>query len=566
MTTFSSSILWFRAQFAKKIKAKLKQTGLPFDVDFLAALAFQETGFVWSVLQAKGYSTSEILKLCVGDTLDEDKGRRAFPKTKEHLLAHPQGQAMFEIARACGLALSKHVKGYDFVRTNPAKFCRGFGIFQYDLQFFRTNPNHFLNRKFEDFDACLDLCLGELKRGLVTLGYTAKPKLSDLELTRVAIAYNTGGYKPGLGLKQGHKNGNGQFYGELVYELIAKCRSVPDAEPAIAKAGLVPLPQPSPITANGIAYVVDTQLGNLNLRSSPSNNSSSNIITSLPDGHPVKSTGSPAQNEFLEVETSRLGAFYRGFVAFKYLKKSNAAEKIILKSPLNESLPPKGLTAVSMPRRPGVQTLRTEFANAHTISEGAMPTRKGATIALRLAEIDRIVDWLNVESPAHTRYAPRDGMTFCNIYAHDFCFLMGAYIPRVWWTQSALLQIGTGEIVAPKYGATIEEVRANGLFRWLRDFGLKFGWRQTGSLTALQEHANQGGVALVVARRKMENRSGHIVMVLPESGTIEPKRDSTGEVVVPVQSQAGATNVKRGTGNPWWTGDQFAEWAYWIHS
>lgn len=70
----------------------------------------------------------------------------------------------------------------------------------------------------------------------------------------------------------------------------------------------------------------------------------------------------------------------------------------------------------------------------------------------------------------------------------------------------------------------------------------------------------------MVARRKMENRSGHIVMVLPESGTIEPKRDATGEVVVPVQSQAGATNVKRGTGNPWWTGDQFAEWAYWIHS
>jgi hypothetical protein len=32
--------------------------------------------------------------------------------------------------------------------------------------------------------------------------------------------------------------------------------------------------------------------------------------------------------------------------------------------------------------------------------------------------------------------------------------------------------------------------KGNDLFRWLRDFGPRFGWRQTGTLTKLQEAAS----------------------------------------------------------------------------
>jgi hypothetical protein len=39
---------------------------------------------------------------------------------------------------------------------------------------------------------------------------------------------------------------------------------------------------------------------------------------------------------------------------------------------------------------------------------------------------------------------------------------------------------------------TITEMRANDLFRWLRDFGPRFGWRQTSTLTKLQQEVNMG--------------------------------------------------------------------------
>src|SRR5690606_1288977 len=115
-----------------------------------------------------------------------------------------------------------------------------------------------------------------------------------------------------------------------------------------------------------------------------------------------------------------------------------------------------------------------------------------------------------VDTPAHRRYQPRAGLTFCNIYGHDYCHLAGTYLPRVWWTASAVVAQSAGVKVEPLIGNTLFEVRANDLFRWLRDFGPAFGWRQTGTLTKLQQAANEGGIGLIVARRKEDGRSGHI--------------------------------------------------------
>ena len=67
-------------------------------------------------------------------------------------------------------------------------------------------------------------------------------------------------------------------------------------------------------------------------------------------------------------------------------------------------------------------------------------------------------------------------------------------------------------------------MRANDLFRWLRDFGLRFGWRQTGTLTKLQQAANQGAIGLIVARRKEEGEPGHIVVVVPETDDVAGTR------------------------------------------
>jgi len=74
--------------------------GTPFDLDMLTALACQETGEIWPLLRKDPQlSVPQIVALCVGDTLDSDRGRRAFPKTKAELVQAANGPAMFDIAR-----------------------------------------------------------------------------------------------------------------------------------------------------------------------------------------------------------------------------------------------------------------------------------------------------------------------------------------------------------------------------------------------------------------------------------------------------------------------------------
>lgn len=557
----SSDILWFKLQFGPQVERVVRNT--PIDVDMLAAIACQETGYIWSVLRRRGLATPEILSLCVGDTLDADRGRSAFPRTYDDLVAATNGSAMFAIARKALEDMAAYIPGYRGAANRAQKFCHGFGIFQCDLQFFKTNPQYFLKRQYADFPVCAELCVEELKRGLAKLGWQGRQNLSDLEMAKLAIVYNTGGYKPDRGLKQGHQSDDGRFYGEGFYDYLLKSRAV--ALP-VDRPGGAAVPEPARVTADGAVYEVDTREGLLNLRSAPVRDPAAptrNVKAGLPDGHLVGALGGETQNGYIEVETTLAGALLRGYVATAYLKPRAAAA---FGRPETPAAAPAGLKAVYMPRKPGTVTRRTELAGAHSLNEPGMPGRRGVTPAELCAELTAIIDWLGVEDPAHKRYQPRDGLTFCNIYAHDYCHLAGAYLPRVWWTPGALLAIGQGREVEPKYGATIEEVRANGLFRWLRDFGPQFGWRQTGTLEKLQLHADQGGLGLIVARRKEDGRSGHIVVVAPETETRRAVRAADGQVTGPLQSQAGARNACYTNKAGWWTGAQFAESGFWIHS
>lgn len=573
----ADDIAWFKRQFHQPVAAAL--AGTPFDLDMITAIACQETGHVWALLRRKGLPTKTILALCVGDTLDADKGRRAFPQTKADLIAAPRGQEMFDIARTALLAMAEHIPGFDFAKTRPNKFCHGFGVFQRDLQFFLTDPDYFLNRDYERFDATLAHCLDELGRGLRKLGLQGRTALSDMEFCAVAIAYNTGGFKPALGLKQGHRNAAGRFYGEQILDFLRLARTValPKQAPAIAPPAenQAILPPPTPVAAEGPAFVVNTQIDPLRVRSEPrrSEPELANVRARLPDGHPVRAVTGKVIHGFIEIETSLAGAHITGFVAAKFLRPVAEPAPIPMPAAPAEPPPPPSaapanrITAVLMPRNPGTLTRRTNPAGAHSLNEPNQPARGGSTAAELVASIDAIIDHLAVDRATHARYQPRAGLTFCNIYAHDFCHLAGVYLPRVWWTPGAIRDLAQGRTVEPRIASTIEEMRANALFRWLRDFGPDFGWRQTGTLDKLQQAANQGAVGLIVARRKEEGRSGHIVVVAPESGGSSARRNSAGEVTAPLQSQAGATNFRRGTGRPtWWMGAEFAESAFWVHA
>jgi hypothetical protein len=565
----AEDIAWFKRQFHTDIENGV--AGTAFDLDFLTALACQETGEVWPILRkVPGMSVNQVVALCVGDTLDADGGRSAFPKTKAALIAKPHGQEMFDIAHRALVDMAAHVRSYRGAASRPNKFCHGFGVWQYDLQFFLEDPRYFLEKRYEQLGETLGKAIGELRSAQRKIGLGNKTPLTDLEMAHVAIAYNTGRFVPSRGLRQGFKDSSGRFYGELIFDFIRLSRTVP------VPGGVAPLPAPppgnaivaapTPVTATGAHFIVATRENPLRLRSEPrfTRPPGANVTTHLPDGHPVRAVSARKRNGFIEVETDLFGANFRGFASAEFLRP--ASPRVAARAAA-DTAPISGVVAVTMSRRPGTVTKRTELADAHSLNEPNQPGRKGTTPVELVAELDAIIDWLNVEKRTHKRYQPRAGLTFCNIYTHDYCHLAGVYLPRVWWTQRAIIDLTQGRTVEPLIGNTILEMRANDLFRWLRNFGETFGWRQTSTLTKLQQNANQGGLGLIIARRREEGRSGHMVMVVPETQSKPARRNNNGEVIAPLQSQAGVRNFSRGTSTlNWWTDDRFAESAFWIHS
>jgi len=572
-------IRWFKQQFQPQIEQAVQ--GTPFSVDMLTAIACQETGYIWQRLRRTelNLSREKILELCVGDVIDSKpngKGRNVFPLNKQDLLKAANGQQMFDVAHQALKDMSVYIKEMQPYAKKPGKFCHGFGIFQFDIQHFPKNQDYFLQKRYTNFSTCLARCVDELRGAMKGIGLD-KPVLTDREMAYVAIAYNIGPkkFRASKGLKQGYKPKDGRHYGEEIFDFLRLSQSVAvdghaPTPVTPADAGHAVIPLPTPVEATGPSYEVDVRENPLRLRSEPKiDKNGANVIGKLPDGHIVKSVTNKPVNGFLEVETSLAGAHLRGFASAQFLKPAAAAEVPVV---IPAAAPPtSGLVEVINPRKAGTVTRRVDVASANSLNETGQPGRKGTTPAELCKELITIVDWLAVEKPGHVRYKPHnkpnDRATFCNVYSHDYCYLAGVYLPRVWWTPGAIEKLAQGQQVAPKLENTIEEVRANGLFRWLRDFGPRFGWRQTGSLTTLQQEVNQGAIGIIVARNKNDGTSGHIVAVIPEFGDQTARRNAAGEVIAPLQSQAGRNNFRYGRGGlNWWKGAQFAESAYWLHA
>ena len=221
-----------------------------------------------------------------------------------------------------------------------------------------------------------------------------------------------------------------------------------------------------------------------------------------------------------------------------------------------------------------LQQIRSAIALADSLGRGTV----SGHLRARLFRINQyaVVETLNVEDSG--RYQPGGGNTYCNIYAYDVVTALGAYIPRVWWTPNAIARIQAGEQVAVEYGQTVTELNANALNTWMRTWGAEFGWSQAASMTAAQDAANSGKVAIILAANANPRRSGHINVILAERGDHTAQRhpaaeDGTpGEVEVPLQSQAGASNFKyddnsRGLNqDQWWENATHTDGAAWINS
>ncbi|MFN6517253.1 MAG: hypothetical protein RMY29_022490 [Nostoc sp. CreGUA01] len=213
------------------------------------------------------------------------------------------------------------------------------------------------------------------------------------------------------------------------------------------------------------------------------------------------------------------------------------------------------------------------------------------------------------------RYAPiPGGKTYCNIYAYDVVSALGGYLPRVWWTPSAIHRIERGSqvislsdylerrrrresvenYIAPIYGGsegTVFELNANALTTWMETWGDEMGWRRLDSPESAQAEANNGKIVIVLAANVNPSRSGHVAVVVAEtslhqaqpnttvnnppqpntssqaqpSPSQQAQSNSSGSFS-PLQSQAGRNNYNFRQGSPaWWQDRDHERGAFWVY-
>ncbi len=291
----AADIGWFKASFGEAIAAAV--AGTPFDLDMLTAIACQETGYLWQRLRTRALSTERILALCVGDTIDS---RRAFPRSRAELEAALQGERMFAIARAALIDLARYIPDYAGAAAKPDTFCHGFGLFQYDLQFFRSDPDYFLEQRYAQIEATAAKCVGELRAAQRRLGWADRATLNERERCAVAIAYNSGRYDPAKGLKQGFRDADGRYYGENFRDFLRRAARVTEWVPRHR-------------------YRVATAGGRLNLRAAPAGDAA--VIDRLTPDTRLRATGAPQTGGFVEVERSNSDPRVTGWVAAAYLER-----------------------------------------------------------------------------------------------------------------------------------------------------------------------------------------------------------------------------------------------------
>ncbi len=300
----------------------------------------------------------------------------------------------------------------------------------------------------------------------------------------------------------------------------------------------------------------------LNVREKPTSVSSINIVGRINQGDRCEHFPSDLDNtKWIRIRMMIDDSELVGFVAKRFLDPADGGNVAPQVS--------DHLSVVHMPENKRHIDRDNKQGRAFPIGESNRPKRVHSSIAKKAASLHKIVDWLDVEKSK--RFAPESSKTFCNIYAYDYVYLTGCYIPRVWWMSSAIANLVQGKEVTVKYGQTVKEMNANSLHEWFEEYGGVFGWKRKFDITEVQEDANKGKVCIITARRIELNRSGHIVAVVPEvegNDALSAVRFDDGRVKFPLQSQAGGTNrkyFKDINGSKWWSWSIYSDFGFWVH-
>lgn len=217
---------------------------------------------------------------------------------------------------------------------------------------------------------------------------------------------------------------------------------------------------------------------------------------------------------------------------------------------------------LSIPK--GYVNPRNSLMRAYPLFEQGMPLCNISELSAsdRKEAISRVLNWLDVEK--NPRYLSRNGKTYCNIYAYDLTYLLGAYLPRVWWNEETIKKIRSFSYVEPVYGETIFEQNCNSLSTWLKNYGSIFNWRKIKTVGEIQCQINKGSIGCIISKQRLNDIHGHISMVVPECKEQLCMRLEVGKHY-PLQSQAGTLNKKFFTGDNWWEKDSdLDDVSFWI--
>jgi hypothetical protein len=150
---------WLMTNFGASVRSATDNT--PFSSALLCGIACQETAYFWLPLvkkKGKTVAPDEVVARCVLDASgDAPKARRrAFPRNTAAFRAkYDRSFADMLVEEANATRALRGLRAKDWIY-------KGYGIFQYDLQFVTEDESYFRFRQWHDFQACVNRVIKEL--------------------------------------------------------------------------------------------------------------------------------------------------------------------------------------------------------------------------------------------------------------------------------------------------------------------------------------------------------------------------------------------------------------------
>jgi len=199
------------------------------------------------------------------------------------------------------------------------------------------------------------------------------------------------------------------------------------------------------------------------------------------------------------------------------------------------------------------------------LMDSSIPFRDLTNVATKKESITKLIDKLDVET--NIRYQRTVEDTYCNVYSYDYCYFSKVYLPTVWWTDESLEKVLQGQEVEPVFEQTVDRIYSSAIHDWFLQWGVSFGWQRIFTVDELQNKVNaNGGIGIICAKRREKGLSGHIVPVVPETDLHKAYREN-GEVVYPLQSQAGKLNYNyfSEVRKDWWNDELYSSYVLYYH-